>query len=149
VAYPLNWPYRYIFQAGVQHVIGRLFPRTDDDPFLSSTEVAKRISAAFPGSLVDDERAHEILRVELQKLEERRTPPPIVQGHKNLFGKTTFVEVYSSTNETIGVHFLVYPDSPIDVFAFPTETTSDENALLRSLLSRIADELAYDVEVAS
>lgn len=130
-------------------MIGRLFPRSDDDPFLSSKEVAERVSTAFPKALVDDNRANELLQAELEKLEARGTPLPILQGHKNLFGKTTSVEVPSPVNNNIAVKFMVYPDSPIEVFAIPSEITSDQNGLSRILVTSIAEVLTYDVEFAS
>ena len=130
-------------------MIGRIFPLTDDDPFLSSTEVAERVCAAFPKCFVDNKRAYDLLQVELEKLEARGTPLPILQGHKNLFGKTTSIEVPSPANSNIAVRFMVYPDSPIEVFAIPPEITSDENGVLRILVRKIAEALAYDVEFAS
>ena len=130
-------------------MICRLFPRSDDDPFLSLREVVGRISAAFPKAIVDDDRATELLQAELERLEARVTPLPIVQGHKNLFGNTTSIEVPCPVNSKISVRFMVYPDSPIEVFAIPSEITTDENGLLRILVTNIAEALAYEVEFAS
>lgn len=127
-------------------MIARLFPRTDDDPLLSSAEVSERLSAVFPKCCVDDKRADELLRGELKRLEARGIPLPILQGHKNLFGKTTSIEVPSPANDSIRVQFMVYPDSPIEVFAIPTETTSGNSGLLRVLVGSIAEALAYDIE---
>jgi hypothetical protein len=98
-------------------VISRLFPRTDDEPFLAAREVAERLSTAFPNAVVDNQRAWDLLQAEQEKLEARGTPLPILQGHKNLLGITTSVEIRCPANNNIAVHFLVYPDSPIEVSA--------------------------------
>ena len=128
-------------------MIGRLFPHTDDARFLSAAEIAMRISCRFPNAKLDWETANAKLQSELEKLEEMGTPLPIIQGHKNLFGKTTSIEVHSSSNETIGVRFCAYPDSAIEIEGIADQTTLDGAMAVEDLIREIADCLEYDCEI--
>jgi hypothetical protein len=107
------------------------------------------ILAAFPDSVVDDGRANEILLAELKQLEASGKLPRILPGHKNLFHQTTCVEIYASANRNLGIQFMIYPDSAIDVHKIASTTTPDESDELDMFVRQVADELAYDPEFTS
>ena len=124
-------------------MICRLWPSALKDAFLPSDQVAQRISQSFQHVKVDDNKANDLLRLELQELKERGTPLPILQGHMNLFGRTTFVEVCSPSDENVHDRFMVYPDSPIEVFDV------EDSEAARDFLRSIAKVLGYDLEFES
>lgn len=126
-----------------------IFPLGDEDPFLHPKDVAGRITTHFPNALVDWEAANARLQAELEQLQKAGAPPEIVAGHRNLFGNTVHIEVYSQHNQAHGVSFFVYLDSPIEVESISLVPTEEERTHLSSLVSEIARCLKYDVDFSA
>ena len=92
-------------------MVVNLFPRTDNSPFLGAQEIAFRIQRRFEKCVVDWAIAADELESELEHLIRLGTPQPIIQGHKNLFGKVVSIEVCSTPDLDNGFKFFAYPDS--------------------------------------
>jgi hypothetical protein len=128
-------------------MLAHLFPLADGDPFLHPREVAKRITASFPNSIVDWDRANRKLQSELVRLVEAGTPEPVISGHKNLFNNTAYIEVGQLNGSGNGLRFFAYLDSPIDVeFIEPHNGNEEQTVQDRRLVAEIAKCLNYDVE---
>ena len=128
-------------------MIAQLFPRTDESPFLHPKEIAERVSANFPEATVDWDRANAKLQDELKNLEETGTPEPVLNGHKNLFGNTVFIEIYIDSARNQGISFSAYPDSPIELSKFLTGSKANQDEI-NDLVERLGGLLDYDVEFA-
>jgi|GEM_PF-6266506 len=126
-------------------MFAHLFPLSDDDPCLHPSEVAKRITAQFPDSIADWDRANTKLQSELDQLEQAGTPGPVIAGHRNLFNNTVYIEVRLPNRPGRGVWFFAYLDSAIDVETIEPndgEGTPQE----KQLVAEIAKCLNYIVE---
>ena len=114
----------------------RLFPRSDNAPFLHPQEVARRITDHFPNAIVDWTAANQRLQSELEKLQLSGAPAPIIEGHLNLFGNTADITVNSPLNPENRVHLMVYLDSAVELSSKGDILTHAALAEIRGLSCR-------------
>lgn len=131
--------------AAITAMVVKLFPRTDNSPFLSAHEVARRIQLRYPDSVVDWKSADDKLQSELAHLLRLDAPQPIVQGHKNLFGKVVSIEVHGTLKTNNGFRFYAYPDSALELQSIQTAGNRG-SAEMRTLALEIANCLDYKAE---
>ena len=126
-------------------MVVKLFPRTDNSPFLSAAQVAERIQYRFSDSVVDWKSAAGNLQSELENLVRLGAPPPIIQGHKNLFGNVVSVEVHCGPESSNGFDFTAYPDSTLELRSIRTVCNRDSDEM-QKLALEIANCLDYEAE---
>ncbi len=119
-----------------------LFPRSEEDPYLSPQEIVSRVKRNFPGVTIDWDAANERRRGHLSKMRRLGTPEEVLRGEVSLLGKAVLMMfVDPGAPEFRGVTEAI-PNDSLVMWSEPEENQE----LLGSSAIALAEVLEYEWE---